>query len=206
MSHHTQKTALLKPRCMTLVRIAPDILDRILALQVLVAWAGEGLSDPPRLNWWRTDIVDTGGGSYLLEELMPKTHCWASLEAALRAAMHADQQNRSDMAIPDAVRTLFFWGFGFDEQLADRLREHKHSQVYPDQVLTLPMDINGTFVKAEFEAAVALDPAVKYKIVPSGRQMMEPLPGGHDLCAAKLAAALLPLTESYPMPFYPLET
>jgi len=46
-------------------QIAPDILDRILSFQVLVAWAGEGLSDPPRLSWWRTDMVDKGGGEYL---------------------------------------------------------------------------------------------------------------------------------------------
>lgn len=186
-------------------QIAPDILDRILALQVLVAWAGEALSAPPRLGWWRTDMVDKSGGGYLLEELMPRTHQWASLEAAWRAAMQADCQKRLDMAKPDAVRTLFFWGFGLDEQIADRLREHKQNQARPDQVLPLPIGIEGAFIPAAFENAVRLDPVPLYKVVPSGRQLTEPMPGGHDRCAAKLTAALLPLTDHYPMPFYPLE-
>ena len=186
-------------------QIAPDILDRILSFQVLVAWAGEGLSDPPRLGWWRTDMVDKGGGGYLLEELMPRTHQWASLEAAWQAAIQADCQKRLDMARPDAVRTIFFWGFGIDEQIADRLREHKQSQSVPDQVLALPMNIEEVFSEAVFEAAVHSQPMPEYKVVPNGRQMMGPLPGGHDLCAAKLVAALLPLAAEYPMPFYPLE-
>ncbi len=33
-------------------------LDEVLALQVTIAWAGEGLWSPPRLGWWRTDLVD----------------------------------------------------------------------------------------------------------------------------------------------------
>jgi hypothetical protein len=187
------------------VRIAPDVLDRILALQVLVAWAGETPDGASRLNWWRTDMVDEGAGGYLLAELMPRTHRWASLEASLRAAIQADQQKRLDMAQPDAVRTLFFWGFGIDEQLADRLREYKLRQANPDDVLYLSMNVRETFSKDDFEAAVQLDPVPTYKVVPSGRQMTEPMPGGHDLCATKLAAALLPLADSYPMPFYPLE-
>jgi hypothetical protein len=186
-------------------QIAPDILDRILALQLLVAWAGEHSEGSSRLGWWRTDMVDAGAGGYLLEELLPRTHYWASLEAVLRAAIQVDRQKRLDMANSDRVRTLFFWGFGIDEQLADRLREHKQSQARPDQVLPLPIGIGGAFNQAEFEVAVRLDPMPQYKVVPSGRQLTEPMLGGHDGCAAKLAAALLPLTDNYPMPFYPLE-
>jgi len=186
-------------------RIAPDILDRILALQISVAWAGETPDGASRLNWWRTDMIDVGAGGYLLEEMMPRTSRWASLEAALRAAIQADQQKRLDMAKPDAVRTLFFWGFGIDEQLSDRLREHKLHQSDPDGVLALPMNISEEFSREAFEAAVQLDPEPKYKVVPSGRQIVEPMPGGHDRCAAKLAAALLPLSDEYPMPFYSWE-
>ena len=35
-----------------------ETLDQILALQVTIAWAGEGLCDPNRLGWWNTDLVD----------------------------------------------------------------------------------------------------------------------------------------------------
>ena len=186
-------------------QLATDILDRILSFQVLVAWAGEGLSDPPRLSWWRTDMVDKSGGGYLLEELMPRTYPWASLEAAWWAAMQADRQKRLEMAKPDAVRTLFFWGFCIDEQLADRLRSHKYSQTNPGQMLALPLDVSSAFSSVGFEAAIRLESAPQYKVVSNGRQMVEPLPGGHDVCAARLAAALLPLTPEYPVPFYPVE-
>lgn len=191
--------------CMSSEQIAPDVLDRILALQLLVAWAGESPEGFSRVGWWRTDMVDAGAGGYLMGELMPRTHRWASLEAALRAAIQIDRQKRLDMANPDRLRTLFFWGFGIDEQLADRLREHKQSQARPDQVLPLRMNIEGAFTAADFEAAVRLDPMPQYKVVPSGRQLTELRLGGHDGCAAKLTAALLPLTDNYPMPFYPLE-
>lgn len=186
-------------------QIAPDILDLILSFQMIVAWAGEGLSEPPRLGWWRTDMVDKQGGGYLLEELVPRTHQWASLEAAWRAAIQADRQKRQDMAKPDAVRTLFFWGFSVDEQLADRLREHKQSQACPAQVLPLRMDIEKAFNPEAFEIALRIDSMPQYKVVPSGRQITEPMLGGHGGCAEKLMAALLPLTDHYPMPFYPLE-
>jgi len=56
-------------------------LDEILALQFLVAWAGEGRCKPKRLGWWDTDLVDPDGGGDLLARLAPRTHAWAALEA-----------------------------------------------------------------------------------------------------------------------------
>ncbi len=46
-----------------------------------VAWAGEAQSQPRRLGWWRTDLVDQDGGAGLLHDLLPQTWRWASLEA-----------------------------------------------------------------------------------------------------------------------------
>ncbi len=34
--------------------MTPSQLDAILELQLAVAWAGEAMTDPPRLGWWRT--------------------------------------------------------------------------------------------------------------------------------------------------------
>jgi len=51
--------------------IRDAILDTVLALQLTVAWAGEGLSEPPRLGWWQTDLVDELGGGDLLARLLP---------------------------------------------------------------------------------------------------------------------------------------
>ena len=40
---------------------SPDKLDEILALQLSVAWVGEGRSQPRRLGWWQTDLIDDAG-------------------------------------------------------------------------------------------------------------------------------------------------
>ncbi len=75
---------------MNTVHITQHALDAILALQLTVAWAGEGLADPKRLDWWRTDLVDPMGGGDLFARLFPKTHRWASLEAVRKAAIQVE--------------------------------------------------------------------------------------------------------------------
>lgn len=45
--------------------------DFILALQFTVAWAGEGRSQPKRLGWWDTDLIDEAGGGDFLARLTP---------------------------------------------------------------------------------------------------------------------------------------
>ena len=73
-----------------MTQTAPDaVLDEILALQITVAWAGEGTCAPPRLGWWRTDLVDPAGGGDLLARLLPNTHAWAVFEAVRCAAIRA---------------------------------------------------------------------------------------------------------------------
>lgn len=76
--------------------------------QMTIAWAGEGLCEPKRLNWWCTDLIDRSGGGYLLQNLLPKTHEWAFLEAVRQVAIQQDRQTRQNLAQPDQVRTLFF--------------------------------------------------------------------------------------------------
>ena len=57
--------------------ISSNALDTILALQLTVAWAGEGLSAPKRLDWWKTDLIDEDGGGDFFARLLPKTARWA---------------------------------------------------------------------------------------------------------------------------------
>lgn len=183
-------------------------LDTILALQFLVSWAGEGLCAPKRLDWWRTDLIDREeGGGYFLQTLFPKTHQWAAFEAVRKAALQHDRQTRLNMAYPDSIRTLFFWGFHIDEQLDDRLAQHKRSdhQVSPEAALSLPGNLNDTFARADFEIAIQNSHRpVQYKVVPEGREIVEATPGSKELYARNLAAAMLPLADHYPMPFYRL--
>ena len=182
------------------------VLDSILALQLTVAWAGEGACDPPRLGWWATDLVDEAGGGDLLLRLLPKTHAWAGLEAAREAARREDERARRTQASPDDLRTLFFLGVEVDERLAERLADLKRLGRPPSEALPLPVVIGGVFSKDGLAAALAT-PGVKSRVqvVPGARQVLGARPEAPDLVARNLAAALLPLSESYPLPFYRLE-
>jgi len=181
-------------------------LDTILALQITVAWAGEALSEPKRVGWWRTDLVDELGGGDLFKRLFPHTHQWASLEAVRQVAIQVDKQAREGMAKPDEVRTLLFWGFAVDEKLAERLSFHKRSGKKPVEVLDFPLELNADFVKVDFEDALRMpNHNVTHKLVPGGREIAEAMPEALELRAKKLAAGLLPLADNYPMPFYRVE-
>jgi len=190
---------------MTSERISASTLDAILALQMTIAWAGEGLCEPKRLDWWRTDVVDVAGGGDLFKRLFPKTHQWAALDAVRSAAIQTDRRERAKLAKPDALRTLFFWGADVDEQLSDRLAEHKRnaSSQMPAEVLPLSIELGGSFDRATFEAAVRIpDGKVEPKVVPGGRLLVEAGAEDLEIKAKKLAAALLPLADNYPMPMY----
>lgn len=186
--------------------VSQSALDTILALQITVAWAGEALSEPKRVGWWRTDLVDELGGGDLFKRLFPHTHQWASLEAVRQVAIQMDKQAREGMAKPDEVRTLFFWGFAVDEKLAERLNLHKRSGKKPVEVLDFPLELNEDFVKVDFEDALRIpNHNVTHKVVPGGREIAEAMPEALELRAKKLAAGLLPLADDYPMPFYRVE-
>lgn len=183
--------------------LTDDVLDTILALQIAVAWAGEGRCDPPRLGWWETDLVDPEGGGDLLARLLPKTHAWAALEAVREAARRVDAKARSKMASPDAMRSLFFLGFEVDEQLGDRLAALKHGGRAPEQSLTFPIKL-AAFSEDAFTKSIT-DGDVAFTVVPGGRQLKGKAPGTTDAVVRRLAAALVPIADSYPLPFFKVE-
>jgi hypothetical protein len=45
-------------------------LDSILAMQLTVAWAGEGRCSPARPGWWDTDLIDEAGGGDFFARLL----------------------------------------------------------------------------------------------------------------------------------------
>ncbi|RJP85379.1 MAG: BREX-6 system BrxE protein [Desulfobacteraceae bacterium] len=183
--------------------ISNAVIDNILALQITVAWAGEGLSEPKRLDWWKTDLVDAEGGGDFLKRLLPKTYPWASVEAVRKAAMSVDDQARQSMAKPDEIRTLFFWGFEIDEKIQERLDYLRHNLNPPSEVLPIPIDLYSKFNRSEFEETIRIPGnTIEYKIVPGGRELKGPIPASHELTARHLAAALLPLDTQYPVPFF----
>lgn len=185
--------------------LSPQTLDALLTLQLTVAWAGEALSDPPRLGWWRTDFVDPDGGGYLFERLLGRTHKWAGLEAARRAATLTDTEKRRELKHPDAVRTLFFWGFELDELLEARLKRLKREGRTPSDTLDFPLDLFGADSfndEAFLEVMLSRGAAPTHQVEPSGRRIKSTPPDDVVTTAWALAAALTPFSEAYPMPYF----
>jgi len=179
----------------------PDqTLDQILALQLTIAWAGEGRCEPKRLGWWDTDIVDEAGGGKLMQDLLPRTHRWAALEAAREAGRRVDARARTRMGDPDRLRTMFFLGFAVDEALEDRLAALKRSGTSPGEALSIRLDPGG-FSKEALTAAFKQDEA-SYAVVPNGRQMSGALPGDVGVLVRRLAGGLVPFSDAYPLPFF----
>jgi len=179
-------------------------LDCILALQLTVAWAGEGACEPPRLGWWRTDLIDPDGGGDLLARLLPKTHAWASLETVREAACRVDAAARARMANPDKLRTLFFFGFAIDERLDERLRALKQLGASPGEALPIAFVPDSFFTPDKLPKLLDLGgvSGAHTVVPPIGRQVKGPLPEDPLQLAQNLAAALVPFPDAYPMPFY----
>lgn len=183
-------------------------LDEVLAVQFLVAWAGEGSrSRPRRLNWWDTDLVDPDGGGDLIARLVPRTHVWASLEAVREAARRVDADSRERHGEPDLLRTIFFLGFELDEKVSDRLALLKRGDRSPSAALLLPsgLALGADFPSDRVMSALAPAGPPAFEVVPPvGRQVHAPMPAGIADQVRTLAAALVPPTADYPTPFFAL--
>lgn len=184
--------------------VADTALDSVLSFQLTVAWAGEGRCSPRRLGWWDTDLVDPAGGGDFFARLMPRTHAWAALEAAREAARRTDAKARSKMADPDKMRTIYFLGFELDERLGDRLRALKTAGRPPAEVLPLRLPLTADFDRAKLIAGLG-GGDVPFTVVPGARQLKGKRPDAPEAMVARLAAALVPLADQYPLPFYKLE-
>ena len=182
-------------------RLANEDLDFILAVQLSVAWAGEKGGDPPRIGWWDTDLVDEAAGGDLYGRLLPRTAAWAGLEAVRLAAIRADKKRREQLADADHAITLFHFGFHVDEQLRDRLRDHKRRGASPAEVLGKAYAVAERFDRSHFEAYLSKFPQPKTQVIPGARQIGSRAQTATDR-ASLLAAALLPIAGTYPLPFF----
>jgi len=183
-------------------RIAPAVLDEILTLQLLVAWAGEGATDPPRLRWWRTSLCDELGGEDLFARLMPRTWKWAVLEAARIAARTTDAEMRSHAADHDRLVSLFHFGFAIDEQLDDRLAELKRHVPEPVEALPDLAAITKAWAPEAFRAK--LRGLAEVSTAPSsvGLRLKGEMPAQPEVAARMLAAALATESDRYPAPHW----
>ena len=190
---------------MTDARLTPPQLDEILALQLTAAWAGESAGDPPRLGWWKSDLVDPEGGGNLFARLAPRTGAWASLSLVRAVAQRVDAAAREKLARGDSVWTLFHFGFAIDEQLADRLACHRTHEHVPSAVLGPRFIADKAWSKSSFETLLSKLGTPKLTITPGGRQL-DARAASPTEAASLLAAALLPLAPAYPLPFLELPT
>ena len=103
--------------------------DFVLSRQIIVAWAGEAGDEEGdrRLGWWKTNLIAEFGGIDLMKRLVPRTFEWAVIQGCLEAARHRDAELRNKANDPDQLLTLFGLGFEVDEQLDERLHDHKAS-------------------------------------------------------------------------------
>lgn len=177
-------------------------VDHILAIQLWVAWAGEGRCDPKRLGWWDTDLVDEAGGADLFRRLLPKTRYWAGLHAAREAAKRTDAKARARTGQPDHLRTIFFLGYETDEKVNDRLLTLKLSDGALPKHLPLPLSLESAWSPEAFSEALSKYGKIQYETTPSGRLLKGKRPDSEDVMVGQLAGALVPVAERYPMAYY----
>ena len=179
-----------------------EMLDHILKLQIAVAWAGEANTDPPRLGWWRTAMSDEFGGQDLLRRLTPKTWQWATLECCRAAAKRVDDAARSTSHDADHLVSLYRLGFELDERLDERLLELKQRGVPPTEVFPELAELFSDWSKSRVESFFANYGEASFTTTATGRRLRGEMPTDHATVAARLAAALLPIADKYPLPHY----
>ncbi|MFI5298843.1 MAG: BREX-6 system BrxE protein [Polyangiales bacterium] len=177
-------------------------LDAILAIQLTVAQAGEQVPAEHRLGWWRTELTDPDAGGDFLKRLLPRTHAWAALAAVREAARRVDESARRRSGTPDAIWSLFRFGFACDEQLDARLAEHRRGDVPPERVFGVSAAFAKPFDRSAFDAWLgSLSRSANAELVPGGRRLHN-APASKLEGARRLAAALAPISAEYPMPFF----
>jgi hypothetical protein len=184
--------------------LSTEVLDEILALQILVAWAGEGRCEPARLGWWSTDLVDEFGGGDFFSRLLPNTHKWAALEAVREVARRHDNQTRRQSANPDQICSLYHFGYEIDRQLAERMAALKAQGGEPGEAIAALAMIDDEFDAAGFADWLAERANADTRTTPGGRRLKGAAPASTQERARSLAAALVPFDDTYPQPHYQL--
>lgn len=194
-------------------RVPDGDLDALLSAQFLVAWAGEHA----RLRWWRSNLVSRYGGFDLFARLAPHTVSWVVLQTARETARRHDAERRGQGGEPDNKLTLFHLGFERDEQADERLQHHKRSGKLPTAVLPTLRDFirlptpnddgndndedDDTFDRDAFDRFLRLGTS-KHVVEPGGRRLTGSPPDDLPQLVRQLLAALVPLPDEYPLPYF----
>lgn len=177
-------------------------LDHILKLQLAIAWAGESNADQSRLGWWRTAMCDEYGGEDLLRRLTPRTWQWATFEACRAAAKRVDEAARSTADDADHLLSLYRLGFAIDERLDERLLELKQGGVLPTETFPDLAELLSEWLKGRFEIWLGQWGSTDYTTTATGRRLKAEVPADLAVAASQLAAAMLPLSDRYALPYF----
>lgn len=148
-------------------------------------------------------MVSKYGGLALLGQIAPRSAQWAAFEAAREAARRVEEKARSRDADPDRIVSLFRLGFEVDEQLQDRLVEHKRRGADVEVVLPRLSALVGEWERDRF-IAWAREGGDEPNVVsdPGGRRLTGAPPADRVVAARRLVRALVPPTGTYPFPHY----
>lgn len=179
-----------------------SMVDAILTAQLAVAWAGEG-GEEARLGWWRTDLISEFGGQDLFKRLLPNSWDWAVLQATREAATRHDATLRAQDHNADGLLSLFSLGFEIDERVDERLAELKRAGSPPKEALPMLGEVlSEVWCREDFVAWLEGHASVDTTVAPVGRRIKTPPPSSPEAVVSQLVAALLPLSDSYPMPHF----
>lgn len=185
--------------------VTEDVLNKILAIQFAVSWAGES-GDEPRLSWWETEVMSEYGGYDNLKRLTPHSALWLGFKTIREAARRVDAELRQKAK--QQVFTLYHLGFELDEQIDQHLNECIHNKVDITKVLDHVSWLKDP-VRQEWNCEVFtkwLQEATAEKIATQqesvGRRLVGDMPEDVMDCVYKLLKGLLPIEENYSLPHY----
>lgn len=178
------------------------IVDEILTLQLLVAWAGEAETEPPRLGWWKSALTDPFGGGDLLRRVAPRSAEWAVFQLVREAARRTDSEARTRLHEPDRYVTLFHLGFEVDEQVGERLTDLRRAGGSPRDRLVGLQQLDDMRSRAGCVTWLTSFAAEPWDAAPLGRRLRGTPPADPTLTARKLLGALQPLSDVWPVPYF----
>jgi len=179
-------------------------LDKILAVQIGVAWAGED----ERMGWWGSAVADEFGGFTQLQDLAPSSAHWLALKCVREVAKRVDEHARGSASDADNIYTIYRLGFEIDEQLDQRLTDLIHRKAPLSTLLNhidwLPNPIEQDWDKEAFNQWLRglTSNRGQHKDEALGRRIVGDPPADLVEKVSKMANHLWPLNDKYVVPHF----
>lgn len=138
--------------------------------------------------------------------MVPRTAAWAQYELARKAARTVDGQGLDKQARVESIRTIFHLGPELDRAIAERLYEHKKSELNPVHVLPA-LKLTTADWNADAFAQFAQGLAAPRNFVPEpfGKRLTGDPPSSPLEIVRTLVQGLLSPGDAYPRPYVELK-